>query len=81
MQIKKIQRSKKNVESVTEEKFALLFQSKFQTADMQFKVRNSYSSSCFHFSANKFFCILCFIGKAVLGFYKFKYLIIYTTLI
>lgn len=39
MQIKKIKRSKKNAESVTEEKFALLFKSKFQMADMQFNVR------------------------------------------
>lgn len=38
MQIKKIKRSKKNAESVTEEKFALLFKSKFQMADMQFNV-------------------------------------------
>lgn len=61
MQIKKIQRSKKNVEIVTEEKFALLFQSKFQTADMQFKVRNSYSSSCFDSIANNKQFLLYFV--------------------
>lgn len=40
MQLKKIKRAeKKGTESVMDEKFALLFQSKFQTGDMQLNVR------------------------------------------
>lgn len=43
MQLKKIKRAeKKGTESVMDEKFALLFQSKFQTGDMQLNV-NTYS--------------------------------------
>lgn len=39
MQLKKIKRAeKKGTESVMDEKFALLFQSKFQTGDMQLNV-------------------------------------------
>lgn len=42
MQLKKIKRAeKKGTESVMDEKFALLFQSKFQTGDMQLNVCSS----------------------------------------
>lgn len=47
MQLKKIKRAeKKGTESVMDEKFALLFQSKFQTGDMQLNVSE--------FSGNQF---------------------------
>lgn len=48
MQLKKIKRAeKKGTESVMDEKFALLFQSKFQTGDMQLNVRTSFGSFVF----------------------------------
>lgn len=43
MQLKKIKRAeKKGTESVMDEKFALLFQSKFQTGDMQLNVSKHF---------------------------------------
>lgn len=48
MQLKKIKRAeKKGTESVMDEKFALLFQSKFQTGDMQLNV--NYFLKCLFF--------------------------------
>lgn len=51
MQLKKIKRAeKKGTESVMDEKFALLFQSKFQTGDMQLNVSNlSVCIGCGHY--------------------------------
>lgn len=46
MQLKKIKRAeKKGTESVMDEKFALLFQSKFQTGDMQLNVSYTFKTA------------------------------------
>lgn len=51
MQLKKIKRAeKKGTESVMDEKFALLFQSKFQTGDMQLNVCCINKSVLIHIS-------------------------------
>lgn len=51
MQLKKIKRAeKKGTESVMDEKFALLFQSKFQTGDMHLNVSNCFVRFSFYFS-------------------------------
>lgn len=45
MQLKKIKRAeKKGTESVMDEKFALLFKSTFQTADIRINVKQSNTS-------------------------------------
>lgn len=67
MQLKKIKRAeKKGTESVMDEKFALLFQSKFQTGDMQLNVMTHTLSHLYRFDSWKYslqIFLIVFISK------------------